>query len=219
MAGTGRIDGDDTTRWNNYDDASHEPDSAASICVETGAGADSATISEHPGAVAGAGITESGDGVHAEVALLKGRDARTGVGVEVMSASAQIGAQNEVSLALARLTGSNAPGSATGSIDVLTARLAAGTRNVDGSRGLNAGATAIGVGIEGTLQGAGWSGTAGASLGLGAEASIGLRDADGDGHAEVCARAVFAWWTLGGCAELPFESRALIPDSNEGSKP
>jgi hypothetical protein len=206
MAGTGRIESDDSNRWSSFDGGSSQASDGAAACVDNG------TPPRDEAAPYGdAGTTPTGDGVFAGAAMLKGRDARTGIGVEVMSVSGQVGAQNEVSLVEARLTTPKIPTSVTGTVDVLTAHLGAGTRNADGSRGLNVGATAIGVGAEATIEGSGWSFTAGASLGVGGEASIGLRDADQDGHAEICVRAVFSWWTLGGCAELPFESRALAP--------
>lgn len=215
MAGTGRIEGDDTTRWSGLDGApSTESDGATIAAGTTLGGGTTACVDGPPAPCADAGLTPDGDGVYAGVALLRGRDAKTGVGVEVMSVSGQVGAQTELSWTEARLTASTVvPVKVTGTVDIITAHAGAGTHNADGSRGLNVGITGIGVGAEGTAEVSGWSGTLGASLGLGAEASIGLRDTDGDGHAEVCARAVFAWWTVGGCAELPFESRALIPKS------
>ena len=214
MAGTERI-GSDDRRWSGLDGASSQ-DQGTTACV-----ADATTAGDGHGEsvdrlaspYADTGVTTSGDIAYAGAALLKGRDAKSGLGVEVIGISGQAGAQNEVSLVEARLSASTTlPAHLSGTIDVLTAHGGAGTYNTDGSRGLNVGMTAIGVGAEGTVEISGWSGTLGASLGVGAEASIGLRDADQDGRAEICARAVFAWWTVGGCAELPFESRALIPN-------
>lgn len=215
MAGMGRIESDDTTRWSSFDGVSSQ-DHETTACVDDGSAAgdgQGASVDRLASPYAEVGVTPSGDGVYAGAAVLKGRDAKSGVGVEIMGVSGQAGAQNEVSWTEARLSASaTLPAHVSGTIDVLTAHAGVGTHNADGSRGLNVGMTGIGVGAEGTVEISGWSGTLGASLGLGAEASVGLRDADHDGRAEICARAVFAWWTVGGCAELPFESRALIPD-------
>jgi hypothetical protein len=104
-------------------------------------------------------------------------------------------------------------------MDVFTARAAMGVHNADGSFGWNAGATATAIGGEGTVQfGSASSLTAGASVGIGLEGSLGFRDADGDKAPELCGRAVMGWATLGLCLEAPFEAPDLAPTSRTAGK-
>lgn len=145
------------------------------------------------------GVTGTGDGVFAGTAALKGRDSKTGLEVEVFGASAQAGLQNEEQVTMARvgLSGQNGAISA----EAFTARRGAGVRNDDGSVGLNAGAVATAVGIEGTLGGGPDSVTLGAGVGIGMAASVGARDIDNDGILEYCAKLSVGFITLGVCAE------------------
>jgi hypothetical protein len=159
--------------------------------------------------------------VFAGVAALKGRDERAGVEIEVFTASAQTGGQREVQVGMARVGASSDDGRHTVEVDVFTAKAGMGMHNSDGSFGWNIGVTAVAVGFEGTVPvGSGSSLTAGASIGPpGLEASIGVRDIDGDQRPEVCARAVFAWWTVGACAELPLVAPALVPPNRGKGAP
>lgn len=145
------------------------------------------------------GVTGTGDGVFAGTAALKGRDSKTGLELEVFGVSAQAGLQNEEQVTMARvgLSGQNGAISA----EAFTARRGAGVRNDDGSVGLNAGAVATAVGIEGTLGGGPDSVTLGAGVGIGMAASVGARDIDNDGILEYCAKLSVGFITLGVCAE------------------
>lgn len=77
-----------------------------------------------------------------------------------------------------------------------------GALNPDGSTGINLGVSATIVGAEGSLGYKGVGGTGGLSAGGGLGASVGLRDSDGDGRQEVCARVNFGPFTVGQCREL-----------------
>lgn len=152
------------------------------------------------GPYADAGVTGSGDAVHAGAAALKGRDpANYGLEVEVFSVSGQVGGEMEAQGALARLGLSGTRGSVTA--EFLTARAHGGSHNDDGSTGVNVGAGATGAGVEGTLALGESSITGGVALSLGASASLGVRDQDGDGAIEVCAKVSVGFATLGFCAE------------------
>jgi hypothetical protein len=146
-----------------------------------------------------AGRTAAGDSVYAGAALLKGRDG-SGAPIEVLSASAQLGAQSEVQVGLQRVAGTR--GALTGSVETFTLRGNVGIHNDDGSVGLNIGASATAVGFEGTAGHAN-SVTYGVGAGIGAGASIGARDVDHDGKTELCARLSFGPVTVGACVENP----------------
>jgi hypothetical protein len=150
---------------------------------------------------ADAGITGAGDSVYASAALVKGRDPKSGLEAEVLSVSAQVGAQTELQAGLVRLGTSNARGSAT--IEAFTARVSAGIHNDDGSTGLNFAVQEVAVGDEATF-GTVNSLTLGASAGAGLAASAGKRDLDNDGHAEYCIRGSYLEFTGGLCIETPF---------------
>ena len=115
------------------------------------------------GAYAQAGRTAGGNGVFAGAAVHKTRDARSGTEVELVSASGQLGLQSEVQAAVSRAGVSGDVRGVHGSlaVDTLTARAHAGFRNDDGSLGMNVGAVATAVGVEGTLAGDDWSVAAG----------------------------------------------------------
>jgi hypothetical protein len=149
------------------------------------------------------GMTRSGDSF-AGVAALKGRDADTGLEVEVFTASAQVGRQTELQAGLARVgVATSGEGlHARVTFEALTARASAGTHNDDGSKGANLGAMATGAGAEATLEYSGWSATLGLSASLGAAASSGERDIDGDGVREGCFEASVGPLTLGFCTEF-----------------
>jgi hypothetical protein len=157
-----------------------------------------------PGGYADAGYARGGDAYYAGVAAIKGRHA-SGVEVETFSVSAQVGAQNEAQATAQRLGFSNSHGSVSG--EVFTANAHAGFANPDGSVGLNGGAQATLVSVEGTLGGAANSVTVGVSMGGGAEASFGVRDKDNNGKPELCFRAAYGFATVGACLELPFHQK------------
>jgi hypothetical protein len=163
------------------------------------------------------GTTASGDSIYAGAAAIKGREARSGIEVEVFSASVQLGGQLEAQVGAGRLGVSSDDGSSSAGMEVFTAHAALGVHNVDGSFGWNAGALATLVGAEGTLRiGTASSVTVGAAMGAGMEGSLGLRDADGDKRPEVCARVVVGPVTAGLCVEMPFSAPALAPTSRGG---
>lgn len=137
--------------------------------------------------------------MYAGVALVKGRDP-SGAAVEVLSASAQLGAQTELQVGLQRVAGTH--GALTGSVETFTLHANAGIHNDDGSVGLNIGVGATAVGFEGTAGDA-TSVTYGVGAGVGAGASVGARDVDRDGKTELCARLSFGPVTVGACVENP----------------
>lgn len=134
-------------------------------------------------------------------AMLKGRDPATGIDAELISVSGQVGAQPEVSAGMARVGIFSDDGTNAATMDVFTARMGVGTHNRDGSRGVNVGATATAIGVEGTIGASGWSFTAGAAVGVGADVSVGTRDQDRDGKRELCGRITAGPVTLGACVE------------------
>jgi hypothetical protein len=150
-----------------------------------------------------AGTTQNGDHL-AAVAALKTRDSRSGVELEIFSASAQLGSQNDVQAGLARIGYSTARDEVNFavSVEAMTARANAGTYNDDGTRGANLGGGATAVGIEATFGYAGWSVTAGAAVSAGASVSSGERNSDGDAVPERCFKGSVGPLTLGVCTEL-----------------
>ncbi|QQR46384.1 hypothetical protein JKA73_09975 [Myxococcus xanthus] len=88
--------------------------------------------------------------------------------------------------------------------EVFTAQAGINTNapNPDGSVGINIGASATIVGGEVSLGYSGNSATFGMSGGVGFGGSVGIRDSDGDGRQEVCARVSVGPVTLGRCREI-----------------
>jgi hypothetical protein len=167
---------------------------------------------------AGVGITPSGDSVYVGAAAIKGRDARSGIELEVFTGSAQIGGQWEVQAGAARVGVSTDDAADSAGVEVFTARAAMGVHNVDGSFGWNAGALGTVVGAEGTLRlGTASSITAGAAIGWGLEGSLGLRDVDEDNEPEVCGRVVIGPVTAGLCVEMPFTAPSLVATPRTGN--
>jgi hypothetical protein len=146
------------------------------------------------------GLTRSGGAAYAGVALIKGRDPKSGVDIEALSASAQIGTQSEVQVGLQRIAGSR--GALAGSVETISARFNVGIHNDDGSTGLNLGASATAIGFEGTVGHAN-SLTYGVAASAGAAGSVGIRDIDHDGKTELCARVSLGPVTAGICVENP----------------
>jgi hypothetical protein len=161
---------------------------------------------------AAAGATTSGDAVFAGAALLKGRNSESGIEAEVLTGSVQVGLETEAQVGLLRIGASKDDGTASATVDAFTARAAIGIHNPDGSTGLNLGLSATTLGFEGShtfgssapKEISGRSDTGGAALGVGGEASIGLRDADHDGRLELCVRMGAKVGTIGYCLEKPW---------------
>ena len=156
------------------------------------------------GPYAEAGTTSSGDSVYAGAAVLKGRDPVSGGEVEVLTVSGQVGLQNEVQAGMMRVGVSSDDGRQSATVEVLTARANIGIHNPDGSTGFNAGAMAVGGGVEGTANYSGNSITGGLSLSAGAEGYVGVRDSDGDGSKELSVRVSVMFFTVGFAIENPF---------------
>lgn len=150
------------------------------------------------------GVTASGDSVFAGAAAIKGRDAKTGVEAEAFSVSGQLGMQSEAQAAMARVGWSSDDGRQNASMDIFTARANAGVYNTDGSVGLNLGASATAVGVEGTANYSGWSLTGGLAVSAGAEGHVGIRDSDKDGSKELSIRVSVMFFTVGVGLEWPF---------------
>ena len=172
--------------------------------LPTNTNAERTTAREGVAPYAAAGLTSSGDANFAAVALLKGRNSQSGVEAEVVSASVQFGFQSEAQVGLLRVGASRDDGTSSGTVDALSARAAIGIHNTDGSTGFNIALTATALGVEGTHRGSHHSVTGGVSLGVGGEASIGVRDADHDGKKEVCLRVGGGPATIGHCLEMPW---------------
>ncbi len=149
---------------------------------------------------ANAGKTASVGAVYAGAALLKGRDSRSGLEVEVLSASGQVGLQEEWQAGLVRL--GRSPGEGNTSIEAMTLRINRGIHNDDGSVGFNLGGQFTALGGEVTVGGAN-SLTLGLSASVGGNASVGVRDLDQDGNHELCAKISIGALTLGTCLETP----------------
>jgi hypothetical protein len=150
-----------------------------------------------------AGVTRSGDHF-VGLAAMKMRDPATGINVEVFTASAQVGAQNELQGGLARV-GFDTGGDGvrlSGTMEVMTARANLGTHNDDGTVGANAGLGATAVGGELTVAYGPWSLTGGAAASLGWAFSSGESDVDNDGALERCFKGSVGVATLGVCTEF-----------------
>ena len=153
-----------------------------------------------------AGINEQGD-VEARAAALYGRDSKTGIEMDVFSAYAQTGGQTGVGVRMAKVGVSSDNGANSASMDVFSATVNGGTRNRDGSRGVNAEVAATAIAAEGTVGYSGNSLTGGVSIGVGANVGAGIRDQDGDGSSELCVNAsvkLLVGVQLGFCVENPF---------------
>lgn len=162
------------------------------------------TRARAPAPYADAGVSTSGNTVHAGVAAIRGRDPNSGVETEIFYAEVSAGGSTGGRIGMGRVGGSSDDGVHSVGMDVFTAEANIGFENPDGSTGLHAGAMATAVGIEGTTGYSGNSITGGLSASVGAGGSIGVRDQDGDGSLELCARVSVMFFTLGACIENPF---------------
>ena len=153
------------------------------------------------GPYADAGYAEGGHALHAGVAVVKGRDT-SGLELEAMSVSVQVGAQHEAQAGAVR-AGKSGPLGAV-AFEGGTANAHIGVHNPDGSTGFNTGAGAVLIAGELTVGANANSVTVGTGVGGGAEMSVGLRDKDGNGNPEACFRLGVKFATVGACFELPF---------------
>ncbi|MCL2779552.1 MAG: hypothetical protein FWD73_16290 [Polyangiaceae bacterium] len=172
------------------------------------------------GPYADAGITPDGHGVFAGAAVVKGKVPRGGGDIEVLSASIQVGLQNEAQVGVLRANNLELAKGKTLSIEVGTVELHEGIHNPDGSTGFNIGvdATVVGVGVT-TTDGAN-SATVGGGLGIGWGGHIGVQDADHNGKLEVCGGLSIGAGVkegklgpsggVGGCVELPIETPSWL---------
>ncbi|HYP87542.1 MAG TPA: hypothetical protein VEQ59_05305 [Polyangiaceae bacterium] len=149
---------------------------------------------------ASAGKTAAGDAAYVALAALKGRDPKSGGEVEILSASLQVGRQNEAQVTYVRVGGSS--GALIGSAEAFTAHANLGVHNDDGSTGVNLGYGVNAISFEATV-GHETSVTAGLSASVGQGASLGLRDLDHDAKTELCARVSTGPITVGLCVENP----------------
>jgi hypothetical protein len=150
------------------------------------------TQSRPASSYAKAGVTSTGDGVHVGAAALKGTKPN-GDGIELFTASGQVGAQTEVQAGVLRGSTSR------GAVEFLTARAAAGIHNPDGSTGVNlsVGAKVLGGKIK---LGSGSVATGAASLGIGVKGSVGIREQNG--KKEVCFSAQVGPFEIADCGPV-----------------
>ncbi|MFC1705882.1 hypothetical protein ACFL59_03555 [Planctomycetota bacterium] len=189
--------------WDDQEGVCELPPDAAQSSEATDDAQQTSTRTS-PAPHADAGVSDSGDSVYAEAAAISGRDSQSGIEVDAFGVRGEVGAQNEASVVMARVGASSDDGTDRIAMDVFSGRANIGIHNADGSTGANAGAMATAVGVEGTVGHSGNSVTGGLSLSAGAEGSVGIRDQDGDGSKEVCARVSLMFFTVGGCVENPF---------------
>jgi hypothetical protein len=159
-----------------------------------------------------AGRTSSGDSQYAEAALVKGKKGEAQV--ELMGGSVQRGLQSEASVTSAQLQISSRNGRHSVNAEVGTVRAAIGVHNSDGSTGVNVSYQENLFQLEYGYTDGTDSLTIGASIGSGFETSIGLRDADGDGHIETCKKLSASYITVGACIE---EKPTPAPAGAEGA--
>jgi len=119
--------------------------------------------------------------------------------VQIANVGGAIGANNEASVAAARVT-AHPSANGTTTVEVGSARASAGVVNGDGSVGFHVAAQANIVAVEHTQRSnEGGRATGGLSAGIGFELSFGFKD---DG---VCMRVGAGPFTLGGCTTKPGE--------------
>ena len=144
----------------------------------------------------------SGEGVNVEVAALAGQ-VGDGVDASVLAGSILWNAQQATLEAkMFDMQVASRDGRWTVSVENFSTKLNVGTQNPDGSVGVNVGAAATVVGVEGTFSHSGWSVTVGVGAGAGSEVSVGIRDQDRDGQPEFCGRGSVGVLTIGLCAEI-----------------
>jgi hypothetical protein len=199
----------ESTDWSSY----ATDDLACTGPLETPT---TSTSSEEPGSITEGGVVTPSAGIrgpsvegntlagdHSIGAFaLRGRDPNTGVELDVFSAGAHVGpTQIDANAAMASIGASSADSRFRVGTDVFTARAHLGMQNPDGSVGFNAGLSGTIVGAEGTATAGPVAVTLGASIGWAAGVSLGVRDADHDGKAEICGRIEYGVGTAGVCVE------------------
>lgn len=126
---------------------------------------------------------------------------KEGMETEVASGSIRLGLQNEAKLTLARV---GAIGEHLGAaVETMTLTAHGGFLNSDGSRGINYGVSANFIAGEVRAERSGNRLTLGLGAGVSLGGHIGIRDADGDGRPEICARGSIGPVDIGGCIETP----------------
>lgn len=165
------------------------------------------------GPQAEAGTTRSGNH-YADVAVGRGVTA-SGHTVEVLSASAQGGDHNELSVTGFRLQSQTRDGTVTATSDLFTAKAAVSTRMLPGCEGpyVAAGPTVAQVEFSHRLSQAEESSVALYSGG-GFEAGLCLRDKDEDGQPETCVRVSVGPVVVTNCSE---PSPPPPPDHDQGT--
>jgi len=123
--------------------------------------------------------------------------------VEIGTASAQYGKDNDVQVVGARGTLQLHRGGYSLSVtgEALTARANLGEHGDDGSLGGSLGAGAERSGFEATINTPVGSVTYGNSVSASLSGSMGVRDADHDGKPEFCAKFSVPAYTIGACVE------------------
>ena len=188
------------------DDTSSQTSTSATASQTSRPGSTSQTTQSRIAPTARAGINENGD-LEARAAALSGRDSQTGITMDVFSVEARTGGQTGVGARMARVGWESDNQANRVAMDVFSARVSGGTRNTDGSRGVNADVSATAVSAQGTVGYSGNSLTGGVSIGVGANASVGIRDQDNDGSSELCVSAslkLLLGVQVGFCVENPF---------------
>ena len=161
---------------------------------------------------ASVGRTSSGDSTYVELALVKGKKGEAQV--ELAGLSVQRGFQNEDSATFAQLQISSRSGRHSVNGEMATAKASLGVRNSDGSTGANVSAQATLGQLEYSYTNGSDSMSIAVSSGFGFEASIGLRDVDGNGRAETCWKVGVGVVTVGMCTE---EKSSSAPDGARGA--
>ena len=156
------------------------------------------------GFYADAGYTRSGDGVFAGLAAVKTAAPEGGEELELLSASAQLGAQTELQAGVARAGDGVEYQGVRASIagELFTTRVTGGIHNDDDSVGANLSALNTVAGLEVTVAAGGFQVTVGTSISSGMAVSSGERNIDGDATIERCFKGSVGPLTLGFCSEL-----------------
>jgi hypothetical protein len=140
-------------------------------------------------------------GAGLEAGVVKHSDADSDAEFFTASVRTQSGETGQADLALtgAKVTAKGSRGS--GTVEGLTVKSGVGTKNSDGSDGVNVSGGANLAATEVTFEAStGHSVTFGFSVGAGAAASVGERDRNRDGKPETCGRIEAGPVAVGGCS-------------------
>jgi len=151
-------------------------------------------------------VISTSDDLAISASLLRDRERVHGLELDILSVAARSGSAEEGGHAtLVHLGVSSDDGRKAVRDELFTATARSGIENVDGSIGVHLGAGAAIATVEATWPlGDLGSVTLGATAGVGAAGSIGVRDADKDGKGELCGRVEYLWGIVGLCVENPF---------------